>query len=139
LPNLIPEEITFADGLVGCSDWRRFRLIESDEAEPIGLLQSLDDADVGFYVVDPYLIAEDYELEMPPSATRGIGLADWNDALVLCMLVVRQEPLLVTANLLGPLVINRTSGMGVQVVLSGSGYSSRHMVADAAGAGECSF
>ena len=137
MSNLIPEDITFAEGLVGCGDWRRFRLLETDEAGSVGLLQCLDDADVGFYVVDPYLIAEDYELEMPPSASRGIDLADLSDALVLCMLVVRQEPLLVTANLLGPLVINRNSGLGVQVVLSGSGYSSRHVVARGTGAGEC--
>ena len=130
-------EVTFGEGLVGCCDWRHFRLLDAVDAGPIRLLQCLDDPEVGFFVMDPYLIEEHYELEVPAAATEAIGLADWNEALVLCTLVVCPDPLQVTANLLGPLVINRHSGLGVQVVLAGSGYSSRHLVVAPAGASEC--
>jgi len=138
LPGEVPEEITFAAGLVGCGDWQRFRLVQTEDAAPISLLQCVDEPEIGFYVVDPYLIAEEYELEMPPAAAQAIGLRDWKEALVFCTLVVRQEPQSVTANLLGPLVVNRANGLGVQVVLSGSGYSSRHLVpCGSSEAGQC--
>jgi len=136
-PAEIPTQISFAEGLIGCEDWRNFVLLEAEGAGPIKLLQSVDDPDVGFYVIDPYLIVGDYQLDVPPAASEMIGLDDWRDGLVLCMLVVREEAQLVTANLLGPLVINRANGRGVQLVLSGSNYDTRHVVAGPAGSDEC--
>ena len=124
-----PVEITFPEGLVGCHEWHQFLLLEAEGAGPIKLLQCVDDPDVGFYVTDPYLIVEDYELDIPPAAAADIGLERWEDGLVLCMLMVQPEASLVTANLLGPLVVNRATGRGVQLVLSGSNYSPRHVVA----------
>jgi flagellar assembly factor FliW len=43
-------------------------------------------------------------------------------------LTVRTDPAGVTANLLGPLVINNRTGRGRQLVLSTSDYSARHPV-----------
>jgi len=130
--------VVFEGGLVGCEDWRHFLLLETEEAGPIKLLHCEDEPQVEFFVTDPYLIDEDYEIEMPEAAAKSIGLESWQDAMVLCTLLIQQEPLLVLANLLGPLVINRRNGRGVQIVLSGSKYSARHLVAsDASGAGEC--
>lgn len=124
-----PEEILFAEGLVGCSEWRRFVLLRDDQAAPVQMLQCLDEPEVGFFVVDPSAVVEDYQVEIPPEAGEAIGLEDWRDARLLCTLVMQQDPPLVTANLLGPLVVNRRNGRGVQVVLSGSSYSARHVVA----------
>jgi flagellar assembly factor FliW len=122
------KQVTFPEGLVGCSDWRHFVLLDADEAGPVRMLQCLDDPEVGFFVTDPKLLLEDYQLEIPPSAASAIDLVEQEKAIVLCTLVVKQDPLVVTANLLGPLVINRENGRGVQVVLSGSDYSARHVV-----------
>lgn len=128
----------FAEGLVGCEDWRRFVLLEAEGSGPVRLLQCLDDPEVGFLVTDPYDLIDGYELEMPEGAARAIDLGGWQDAMVLCTLVVQPEPLTVTANLLGPLVVNRNNGRAVQVVLCGSRYSTREVVAcGPTGAGEC--
>jgi flagellar assembly factor FliW len=45
------------------------------------------------------------------------------------VLTVRTDPVGVTANLLGPLVINDRTGHGRQLVLATSEYSARHVVA----------
>lgn len=124
-----PAEILFSEGLVGCSEWRRFVLLRDDQAGPVQMLQCLDEPEVGFFVADPSAVVEDYQVEIPPEAAEAIGLRDWRDALVLCTLVMQQDPPLVTANLLGPLVVNQRNGRGVQIVLSGSSYSARHVVA----------
>jgi flagellar assembly factor FliW len=127
----VPEEseIVFGDGLVGCEDWKRFVLQETMEAGPFKLLQSLDDPRVSFVVTDPYLLLPDYSFEMTEADVEKIGLESASDALVLCILVVKQEPeLSVTANLLGPLVINVKQRRGVQVILAQSGYSARFPV-----------
>ena len=124
----LPQQVTFPAGLIGCEEWQHFVLLEAVEAGPVKLLQCLDDPDVGLYVADAYLIKDDYQLEVPEEVLRSLGVQDWRDCLVLCTLTVRENPLLVTANLLGPLIINRVTGLGAQVVLSGSGYDTRYVV-----------
>ena len=57
-----------------------------------------------------------------------LGAAQDGDLEWLCLLNVESNPLTVTANLLGPLVINQLTNVARQVVLSGSGYSAKHVV-----------
>lgn len=131
----IPEEavITFPEGLIGCEGWKRFVLQDTEESGSFRLLQSLDDQRVSFVVTDPYLLLPDYSFEMTEADVNTIGLTKPGDALVLCVLVVKLKPeLSVTANLLGPLVINVKRQIGVQVILPQSGYSARFPVMDSA-------
>ncbi|MHB0874955.1 MAG: flagellar assembly protein FliW [Anaerolineae bacterium] len=128
-------EIVFVEGLIGCEDWKRFVLLECGEPGPVELLQSLDDPDIGFLVANPYEIVDGYRLDVAAADREAIELGHWDDALVLCTLIVRQDPMEVTANLLGPLVINRANGRGVQVVLSGSEYSTRQVIASVSSEG----
>lgn len=127
----MPEEviITFPDGLIGCEGWKSFVLQDTEEVGSFKLLQSLDDQRISFVVTDPYLLLPDYSFEMTEADVNTVGLERPGDALVLCILVVKLKPeLSVTANLLGPLVINVKRQSGVQVILPQSGYSARFPV-----------
>jgi flagellar assembly factor FliW len=120
--------LVFEDGLIGCPDWRHF-LLEPDAAGPaIQLLRCLDVPDVALYVADPFTIVPEYEFEVGDADGAALDLADPGEALVLVVLTVRSDPAAVTANLLGPLVVNVRSGRGRQLVLAESGYSVRHPV-----------
>ena len=122
-------ELTFEAGLIGCPDWRRFEL-ETETAGPaIHTLRCLDAPDVALYVCDPFTIVPDYEFEVGEPDASALELKDPSDALVLVVLTVRTDPAGVTANLLGPLVINSRTGRGRQLVLAASEYSVRHAVA----------
>ena len=57
-----PTEINFADGLVGCEDWRHFELVKDDEAGPVMLLPCLDEAVVGFFLGGAPGIVEGYPI-----------------------------------------------------------------------------
>lgn len=116
--------IVFPDGLVGCPDWKRFTLLVDDEEElPVALLKSLDFPEVELLVTDPTLLEQDY--------AAAIG----NPAGALyCTLTVQQDGW-ITANLLGPLVIDPTTFQGKQLVLTDSSYSARHPVARTNGEG----
>jgi flagellar assembly factor FliW len=121
-------ELFFEDGLVGCPTWRRFELDADTVGPAIHELRGLDD-DVSLYVCDPFTIVPDYEFEVGDSDAAALELRDPSDALVLVVLTVRTDPAGVTANLLGPLVVNNRTGRGRQLVLSTSDYSARHPVA----------
>ncbi len=120
--------IHFPQGLVGCPDWHRFVFLEDPEAAPVAVLQCLDDLKISFLVTDPGCIFPDYRVDLSPEDARMLELADSQDGRVLCVLAVKENPARVTANLLGPIVINTRNRQARQVVLQNSRYSARHPV-----------
>jgi flagellar assembly factor FliW len=120
--------IEFAHGLVGCESWCHFELQDDPEGGPVKLLQCLDDPNIRLLVVDPSVILTDYGLDLSESDAKLLELDEPADATVLCTLTIRHGSAKVTANLLGPLVINLSAGLGKQLVLANSGYSVHHPV-----------
>jgi flagellar assembly factor FliW len=115
--------ITFPDGLVGCPDWKRFvLLVDETEDLPVAVLRSLDNPQVELLVTDPTLVEPDYKAQLKHQ--HG---ASATDPAVYCTLTIGDDGW-ITANLMGPLVIDTASRQGRQVVLADSGYSTRHPV-----------
>jgi flagellar assembly factor FliW len=56
---------------------------------------------------------------------------DETDLAAYCILSVQEEPFKVTANLLGPLVVNWQTGLGRQVIQSDSTYAARFPITQA--------
>ena len=127
-PPLEGQVITFPQGLIGCDNWRRFTLDSDPNGGGILLLTCLDQPGIAFWVTDPFLIVSDYEVQISDGEALSIELQDLSDALVLCILTVRPQPAGVTANLMGPLVINLRGHLGRQLVLSDSRYTVRHPI-----------
>ncbi|MDA8275956.1 MAG: flagellar assembly protein FliW [Actinomycetota bacterium] len=117
-----PVEITFASGLPGFDDLRRF-VVEplGPELAPFCRLRCLDRAGVEFIVVPPGLLFPDYAVEVDDDVVARLELAA-EDAVVLTIVTLAEGGRVPTANLLGPLVINRRTRAGAQVVQHGSGY-----------------
>ena len=120
--------IVFPNGLIGCEAWKRFVLLVDDEEDlPVAVLRCLDQPDVELMVTDPSLALPDYKIALSAEDCGAIGLTDDDEPQVFCTLSVAQDGW-VTANLLGPLVINPRSRRGKQLVLADSPYSTRHPV-----------
>jgi len=123
-----PRALVFDEGLIGCPEWRHFMLEPEAVGPAIQLLRSLDEPEVVLYAADPFTILPEYEFEVGDSDSIPLELTDPGDALVLVVLTVRNDPASVTANLLGPLVVNVRTGRGRQLVLAESGYSAQHPI-----------
>ena len=116
---------SFFDGLVGCPSWRRFRIDPAPGDLPVFVLESLDEEGLQFLAIDPSTLIADYAAAIPADDLSVLGLADIREAQLLVLLTLQQAQH-ITANLLGPLVIDRASGAARQVVLVDSGYTTRH-------------
>jgi flagellar assembly factor FliW len=131
--NAADHALVFAEGLVGCPDWRRFVLMTAEDEElPVASLVSLDDPAVVLMVTDPRLLLPDYEVKLSAEDRASIGLPAGTEPAVYCTLTLAADGL-ITANLLGPLVVNPCTREGRQFVLTDSGYTARHPVARLAG------
>ena len=85
-----------------------------------------------FLAIEPQDIVPDYVLQLNDLDAESLGLATAADAQILNIVTVHSnEPYFVTANLIGPVVINRHTRQARQVILMNSDqYSTRHVLVD---------
>jgi flagellar assembly factor FliW len=125
------EIITFPQGLIGVEEYRKFMLKQVPEENLFQILQSVEEEGFGLIVTSPFWVAPDYCFELPDSYSAQLGDAQGIEVLVTVTLA--SDPKDSTVNLLGPLVINRSSGKGFQVLASDRDYSTRHKICQGAG------
>jgi flagellar assembly factor FliW len=124
-------ELHFGSGLPGFPDVRRFVLVRiGDDLSPFSVLRSLDEGpDDGpgpeFVVTHPGLFFPDYEPEIDDDTANRLELKSADDALLLVIVTVADPVAESTANLLGPIVVNRHTRAAAQAVLGNSGYATR--------------
>jgi flagellar assembly factor FliW len=121
--------IFFPEGLVGCPDWQLFvQVVDSEEDLPVAILQCIDHAEVQFLVTDPTLIDPEYAVQLSSAQRAKLGLVPGTEPVVYCTLTVRADGC-ISANLLGPLVVDPSTRRALQLVLADSKYSTQHPVA----------
>ncbi len=119
--------LDFPKGLFGFEEYHKYALIEA-EYEPFFWLQSLDEKSLAFLLVDPFLIVNDYELDIDDKMLGDIGISSPTDVFVWSVVTVPADGGPVTANLQGPLVVNRKTQQALQVILSDSKWTTKHNI-----------
>ena len=121
--------INFSPGLLGFTDFHRFILIEHGQDSPFLWLQCVDKADLAFVVIDPLFVLPDYQIGPINGVRKELGIQNLQDLKVLVILTIPPgRPQEMTANLMGPLLINLANRRGKQLVLESSPYSHKHPV-----------
>ena len=109
--------IDLPDGLLGFVTVDQVALVPVDDDGLFFWMQAVDDPRVAFLVLTPWPMFPDYAPEIDEADQAALELEDAGDALVFCLLTSHDEPRRFTANLLGPVVVNRRLRRGRQVVL----------------------
>ena len=108
----------FPDGLLGFPDAKHFLAMDVDDDPDMYWLQCVDDGALAFLAISPWQYFPEYEPDIDENEQRALELDQADDATVLCLLTVDRDADLITANLLGPLVLNTAAKRGRQVVLA---------------------
>lgn len=112
-------------GLLGFESIKRYRLVEAEE-HPFYWLRAENDLSLCFLVISPFEVVPDYAPDIPNEDVRALGIECPDDVLLLNIVTFRSNGVS-TVNLKGPIVINRFSRTGKQVVIGNStDYSVRH-------------
>jgi flagellar assembly factor FliW len=111
--------LNFAAGIPGFPDARQFALVWwGDEDGPFSIMTSLEDSKLEFLVVPPLTFFPGYAPEIDDDTAERLGLEAADDAIVLVIVTVGDDPSDATANLLAPVVVNRHTREAAQVVLT---------------------
>jgi flagellar assembly factor FliW len=119
-------EVKLPMGLLGFEQVKDYLLIANPEEEPFHWLQVKNNSALAFVVVDPFLVAPDYHPDIPQPEVEFLGLSRPEDALLYNIVTLHGADR-ATINLKGPLVFNRHTMIGKQVVIANaSDYSIQH-------------
>ncbi len=118
------EIIEFKNGLPGFEDLRKFSLISRADTEPIKWLISLEDEKTALPVIDPWLIVENYSLNLDDETVEKLGNPQAGRILILAVIDLHPEN--VSVNLAAPIIINLDKATGIQMIMDDTRYSVKH-------------
>ncbi|MBH0201269.1 MAG: flagellar assembly protein FliW [Nitrospira sp.] len=124
----VPDEsiVTFPSGLLGFPEQQRYVILDHDTEAPFKWLQSVEEPSLAFVILDPAMVYQDYQIDVPADALAEIRAEERDDlALVVILTIPSDDPGRITANLRGPLVISHQTKLGKQLVLSET-FPTRH-------------
>ena len=101
--------ITFEDGIIGFPDMKKFTLIFDEEKEgrpSISWLQSMDEPEIAFPVMDPLFVCETYNPSVEDELLKNLGTVKEDNLYVLVTVTVPQDIKELAVNLKAPIVIN---------------------------------
>ncbi len=116
--------LTIPEGLFGFEMYSKYALIDS-EYMPFIWLQSCEDSNLAFLIVDPFRICADYEADIDDETLSKIGIEKPEDIIIMAIVTVPSNGAPITANLQGPLVINKKNQKCMQVVLNDNRWSTK--------------
>jgi flagellar assembly factor FliW len=120
------QKIVFPEGLYGFEDYNNYVLFDAEDQPPFCWLQSVDDREIAFVLINPFLFRPDYEVSISNEEMQGIGITSPENALIFVIVTIPPDGSPMTANLQGPLVINRANMTGKQAVLADVRWKTRH-------------
>ncbi len=123
--------LTLPEGLIGFEECTRFVVVRPNERSAFRWLQSLDEPAVALPIVEPGEFRPDYAPILADADARFLELTAETPTLVFVIVTVPpHDARAMTANLLGPLVINGLTRRGKQVIAQNEGYTTRHAIVD---------
>lgn len=118
--------ITFAEGLLGFEQLKKFFIVDPGDQTLILWLQSIDDASTAFPIIEPKIFMPDYSIKLLPAELSSLKLEGLSEASVYTVLTIPQTVTDMSANLKAPIIINNQTKNARQIVLQDSKLEVRH-------------
>ena len=110
--------IQINEGLLGFPLSRRFLMFPYDEQSAFFWLQSVDEMDIAFIVVNPFDFFADLEFSIQDEDASSIGLDRGEDVEIFSLVTIPEgNPGAMRTNLAGPVVVNAANRQGKQILV----------------------
>ena len=119
------EVINFEKPILGFDELKRFILKDIEEST-FKLLQSIEDVNVGFVVVSPFMLEEKYEIKLSDEVIKTLEISNAKDVLLYSLVTLNSNVENITANLKAPIVINVNNKKAQQFIIDKIKYKIKH-------------
>ena len=133
IPDDTNNQFFMPEGLIGLPDFNKFELFVDPDSLPFVVLRAIEGDEIQIAAVEPVGLVENYRLDIgdPDAEMLGLVGADANPLILNVATIKSYDPQKVTLNLAAPILINRRTRVGKQVVLINyQSYSTTHVLID---------
>ncbi|BFT68671.1 flagellar assembly protein FliW [Paenibacillus sp. P36] len=122
------EVFTFTQGVPGFESLTQFILVQPEGSAPFSYIQSIQNGDLSFLVVDPFLFFKEYDILLPDNLQEELKIDKPEDVLVWSVVTVNSDFTKCTMNLLAPIIWNVKEKLAKQIILHDSEYNVKHEI-----------
>jgi flagellar assembly factor FliW len=123
--------IRFENGIIGFPELTEFALMHDSEKPDGGAvrwLQSLQEPAFAMPVMDPLVVAPDYNPQVEDELLKPVGTLDPDQLLVLVTLTVPSDIQQMSVNLRAPIVIQTQSRKACQIIVDNESYPVKYQI-----------
>jgi len=125
------QKILFPDGIIGFEGITSYFLIDSKEG-PYYWLQSEEHPELAFILINPRIFMTGYKLMVQSEDLEAIGVEEQSDPLDFAIVTVPEDHKKISANLMGPIIINKKTRVARQVISENDEYGVKHYIMEEA-------
>ena len=120
--------ITFPAGVPGFEKNKTFVLVQIPDYLPFEWLVCIDGSRLRFALINPLMFSPDYTPAMTKEHLEDLAIEKPGDILLYCIVTIAENPIESTANLVGPVVINKTKRLGKQIIFDDDRYGTQEPI-----------
>jgi flagellar assembly factor FliW len=120
--------ITFPSGVPGFEKNKSFVLVSIPDYVPFEWLVCVDGSPLRFAVINPLMFKPDYAPKIQKEQLEEMGFIKPEDVLLFVIVTINENPLESTANLVGPILVNKTRRIGKQVIIEDDQYTTQEPI-----------
>lgn len=117
--------IHFSNGVPGFPDEKDFVLLDLADNPVFQILQSVDSMYTAFFVINPFVIYEDYTFDLEDPILETLQIKNEGEIVILSIVTLRDPFQSSTINLKAPVIINSNQMLGKQYILNKEDYPSK--------------
>ena len=119
--------VIFGKSIPGFEGLRKF-IIKEVEDSGFYIMQSLEEVELGFVLISPFLINESYEIKLSEEIIKTLEIKEEKEVVLYSMVTLNSDIDKITANLKAPIVINNKTNKGEQYITENNKYNIREKV-----------
>lgn len=120
--------MVFPEGIIGFSEHKEFSIMFNKSKEPFIWMESCQDSNLSFIIIDPQEFKQGYDPILSSADKTALKINDLSECFIYTLVCVPKDSNEISANLLAPIIINKNSNIGRQVILHDQDYSVQHLI-----------
>jgi flagellar assembly factor FliW len=120
--------ISFPHGIPGFEANKEFVLVQIPDFAPFEWFVCVDGSKLRFAIINPLLFCPDYSPQFSKGQLDELQIKKPEDILLYAIVTIGENPLKSTANLTGPVIINKTKKIGKQIIIEDDRYITREPI-----------
>lgn len=121
-------KIVFEKGLLGLEEYKNYEIEDIEDNNLFKILRSLDDEEISLVIISPFDVDEEYEVEISKEVIESLSISEEKNVELFTTVTLNSNISKTTTNLRAPIVINKETNHGEQIILSNEKYKIKHLI-----------